>query len=218
MNVGHAAFDLALVTRRVGFGGQDNGAVMVGEGSDLGVEVRIIVVRFDHRRFEVIDDKRPGDASEVVEGVLDSPDEVFRGLAEDDFAVRLARVAQNDAEHMRPPALAVGRDDRCSGAEVDLGFLAGLALHPSERNGACASQFANESPDRLIASLEIVISFEILPDPLGRQASIKGGLNGLFVRSAFALPPGRPGDRNGWFCLPGISRGIVGPGDRNGWF
>ncbi len=96
-------------------------------------------------------------------------------------------------------AFAIGRDDGCASAEVDLGFFAGSAFHPSEWDGASGSQLANESLDRLAASFEFVIGLEILPDSLTRQASIKGSFDDLFVRLALALPPGRPGDRNGWF-------------------
>jgi hypothetical protein len=49
LGVADAALDLALVAGRAGFGGEDDGAVVAGEGLDLRVEVRVVPVGLRHR-------------------------------------------------------------------------------------------------------------------------------------------------------------------------
>ena len=74
--------------------------------------------------LQVVDHQRLGHAAEMPEGVLQHADEVLRRLREGGLAVRLARVAEHDAEDMRLAPLAVGADDRRASAEIHLGFLA----------------------------------------------------------------------------------------------
>ena len=65
--------------------------------------------------------------------VLNTTEKVVGGLALDDFAVSLAGVRQHDAKEVGLAALAVGADDRCAFAEIDLGFIARPAFQAAER-------------------------------------------------------------------------------------
>ena len=92
--------------------------------------------------LEVVEDQAPGHAAEVPEGVLQAAEEVVGGLAVDRLAVGLAGVAQDDAKDVRLAPLAVGADDRRAGAEIDLGLVAGVALHAAEGSScACSSRW-----------------------------------------------------------------------------
>ena len=98
LHVLHAAFDLALVTRRVGLGGQKHRAVVPRERLQLGMDLGIVPVGPRHGRLEIVDHQPLGHAAEMTEGVLQTCDERFRGLPPHGLAVRLAAVAQHDAE------------------------------------------------------------------------------------------------------------------------
>ncbi len=134
LHIAHARFDLAFVPGRPRPGGQDRHAVVVGKGAELGIKVGIKPVgRFDGR-LEVVEDQGPRHAAEADEGVLQTGQERVGGLPINGLAVALARVAEDDAEDVRPPS-ARGRGERYPAAEVDLGFFSRGALHTAEGQG-----------------------------------------------------------------------------------
>ena len=67
-------------------------------------------------------------------------------------------------------ALAVGSNDRGTGAEVDLGLVAWLALEASEGQFAGRLQAADEATDGVVAPGEAVLGDQVLVDPLGGEA------------------------------------------------
>ena len=106
-------------------------------------------------------------SAEVPEGVLQAAEEVVGGLAVDRLAVALAGVAEHDAEDVGLAPLAVGADDRCSGAEVDLGLVARLALDAAEGQFVRLLEAADEAADAVVAAGEAVVGDQVLVDPLG---------------------------------------------------
>jgi len=95
-------------------------------------------------------------------------------------------VAQNDAEDMRPPPLAVSLDDGRPGTEVDLSLLTGSALHPSEGERLGPAQPTDEPSDAVIRKLEAVVGHQILVNPLGCQALVQLGQDDLSQRLTLA--------------------------------
>ena len=176
--------DLPLVTRRVGSSGQEDTAVMLAEGADLGVELGIEPVGLLHGGLEVVQDQPSRHSAEVAEGVLDAAEEFVGGLAVDGLAVGLARVGQHDPEEMGSAPLAVGCDDRGSRAEVDLGLVTRLALEPPEGKLERRREAVDEATDGVVASPEAVLGGEILENALGAQTLITLGLNDVSPRFA----------------------------------
>ncbi len=84
LNVVHAPFDFALVARRSRFGRQQDRAVMLAETLQLGIEVRIVPVGFDHGRFEVVRNQRFRNAAKMPKGVFQNGNQVVGGLPKDD--------------------------------------------------------------------------------------------------------------------------------------
>ncbi len=74
------SLDLALVTGHSGPGREDDRTVMLCELLELGVEPRVIKVRIDDPRLEVVDHDGGGNGSEGSEGVFEVPDEVLGRL------------------------------------------------------------------------------------------------------------------------------------------
>jgi len=166
LDVFHAAFDLALVSRRVGSRRQYHAAVMMRERFDLRIKLRVEPVGLRDRGFEVVDHDRPRHAAEIPERVLKSAEEFIGRLAPYSLAICLAREAQAHAKHVRPTALAVRALDQRALAEVDLGFRARLNLDPSEWQRRLSAEATTESLHRLVAPGEVVLDLEILPDAL----------------------------------------------------
>jgi len=108
-------------------------------------------------RLEIIDHQGLGNAAEMGKGVFETTDEIFRRLRKRRFAVGLATVAEHDPKDVRlaPPAgtarRVVRRHDRRTGAEVDLGFLAGTDFHPPHRQFRPAAQSLHESSHAPVA-------------------------------------------------------------------
>ena len=175
LDVIDAPLDLPLVAGRVGTRWQEHGPVMFAEGADLGVDLRVEPVGLLHGRLEVVQDQPPGDAAEVPEGALQAAEEVIGGLAVDDLAVALAGVAEHDAEHMGLAPLAVGADDRGSGAEIDLGLVARLALDATEGQLLRLLESADEPADAVVATHEAVVGDQVLVDPLCAEAEVALG-------------------------------------------
>jgi hypothetical protein len=91
--VAHAAFHLALVLGRVGAAGHRRHAVVAAEIRQFRVHGRIIPIRLDHRRLEVVEIEQTRHPAEIPHGVLDHPQEGLGILAQHHLAVALARVA-----------------------------------------------------------------------------------------------------------------------------
>ena len=136
LDIAHAAFNLPLVPGRARLRGQDHHAVVLAEGLDLGIEVRVVPVRLLDRRLEVVDHQDLRHAAEMPEGVFNAANEIFGGLAIDRLGVSLAAVREHDAKDVRLPPLAIGQLNPCPGTEIDLGLLASFALHAAERQRA----------------------------------------------------------------------------------
>jgi hypothetical protein len=105
-----------------------------------------------HRSAKIIEHNGFGYATKIPEGVFQTPDEVFRGLAENDFAVSFPRMTQYDAKHMRPSSSALFIENESALAEVDLGFGPGGAFHAPEGQGRYFPKTAQVSLDRGVAS------------------------------------------------------------------
>jgi hypothetical protein len=122
----------------------------------------------------------------MAEGILKAPDEFVGGLPVNDLAVCLARVGQHDPKEMGPAALAIGPNDPCACAEVDLRLVTGTAFEAAERQLACRHQSADESPDAVIVPGEIVLGDQILVDALCAEPEIALCLNDAAPELALA--------------------------------
>lgn len=102
LHIVDSSFHLALVARGARLRGKDHRSVVGGESLNLRIELGIEPVGPGHRRLEIVDDQRLRNAAEVMEGVLQTTDEVLRRLAIHGFAVCLTRMAQHDAKDVGP--------------------------------------------------------------------------------------------------------------------
>ena len=84
----------------------------------------------------------------------------------DRFAVALARMTENDAEDMRPLALALDHDPG-SLAKVHLHLRAGFTFHPPPRQRRGRTQAPDKALHRLIAADELDLRDQVLVNPLG---------------------------------------------------
>ena len=175
LHVLHAAFDLPLVPGHIRLGRQDRNAVVPAEGAELGHQFRVEPVRMHYRRAKIVDHQNLGTSAETGKGVFQAADEVFRRLPKRGLAVRLAAVAQNDAKDVRLATFPVRPHDRRAGAKVNLGFLAGIAFHPSHGQCANLTQMPHESLDAVVTTRESVLADEVLIDPLGAEFLLQLG-------------------------------------------
>ena len=212
-----AGLDLALVPRHRRLRGQHHGAVVLAENPELGVEFRIEPIRLEHRRLEVVHDQGGGHAEERPEGVLQATDERLGVLAPDDLAVGLARVAEHNAEQVRPPSPAALLRDPGSLAEVHLHLRSRLALHPPERQRVDLHQSANVAFDRAVGAEKTMIPDQVLVDALDRQTALHRRLDHRSQRRAKARRTATRADGRvtGWFWRR-ITLGAVGR--VAGWF
>ena len=74
---------------------------------------------------------------------------------------------------MRLPPLAIGADQRRTGAEINLSLLARLGLEASHRQPRVSAEATDESPHAEIAAAEAVLGDQVLIDPLGRQTELQ---------------------------------------------
>ncbi len=204
------AFDLAFMARCVWLGRQDRGAVMFFKGAQLGRQFGIVPVGRFHSSSQVVDDNGLGNAAKVPKCILDRSDKIVGGLPKDDFGIALAGMTHDDTQDMRSPSLAVLADDGRSGAEVDLGFPAGLHLDAAECGRLLGSQLLNETTDAPIAALEVVFVLQVLEDPLSVKALLKLGFDdgaiGLAVAGRFG--GGRSVFRDAlWNAFRGVGAG-----------
>ena len=179
-------------------------------------------------RAEIVDHQDLGTTAKMPQGIFHAADEVFRGLPVGGLAVRLAAVAQDDAEDVRLATLAVRPDDRRAGAEIHLAFFACGAFHPPHGQHAAVAQPPHETFDAVVAAREAVLAHQILIDPLGAEFLLELRLNDRLKRLALARSATL--DRSG--LLPWVAachqrmpaglrdRSIFAwrPGGRNGWF
>ena len=92
---------------------------------------------------------------------------------------------------MRLPPLAFGGLDPRPGAEVDLGLLARLALHPPHGQRTNGAQAFEQSPHAVVtdpASSEF--GHQVLVNPFGGEPLRVPSENGLSPRLGIALPSG----------------------------
>ena len=132
LHILHARFDLPFVPGHCRLGRQDHRAVMAGELLQLGIEFRIVPVRMQHPRLQIVDDHRRRHPAKVPERVFQAPDEALGRLPPHRLAVALARMTQHTTEQMRSAALAVLDHPRPL-AEIHLQLLARRTFHAPER-------------------------------------------------------------------------------------
>ena len=80
LHIFDARLHLPLVVRTIRLRRQDHRAVMHRERLQLRMQLRVVPVRLRHRRFQVVDDDRLGNAPEVAERILQRSHERFRRL------------------------------------------------------------------------------------------------------------------------------------------
>ena len=139
------------------------------------------------RRLQVVDHERLRHAAEVVEGVFERVQEVVGRLAVGDFAVRLPRMRQHDAKHVRATPLAIRSDDRRAGAEIDLRLMPRRAFHAPKRQRPHPTQPAQKSPHAVVAHLGRVFGHQVLMNPPRGQARDLLRLDHFAPRLAVAL-------------------------------
>jgi hypothetical protein len=148
---------------------------MLGKGAQLRIQLGIEPVGLLDRGFEVVQDQSLGHAPEVDEGILQAAQEVIGRLTIDRFAVTLARVRQDDAEDVCPPAPAIGNGDGDAAAEVDLGFLTRSAFQAAEGKALALAQMENETPDAVIMTGKTMVADQVLIDALGGETEVQLG-------------------------------------------
>ena len=121
------------MARHVGLGWQNHRTVMLTEGLNLGIQLRIIPVRLADRGPEIIDDDGLEHALEMPECILQTADETLGGLMKYRFTVGFARMAQDDTEDITFSTFAFGGKDGRPGAEIHLRLLTRRRLHPPKR-------------------------------------------------------------------------------------
>ena len=188
LNIADAVLDLSLVAGHVGPRGQEHEAIMLTEGSHLGIELGIVPVGLLHGRAEVIEDQSPRCAAKLAEGVLEAAQKVVCGLAVDDLAVALARVGHHDAEEMGLLALAIAVNDAGTCAEVDLSLLTRPAFHAAKWQFGRRRQLSDEAPDAVVGTGETVLDDQVLVDALGAQSEVALGLDQLAPGLAVTRP------------------------------
>jgi len=148
---------------------QHDGAVVATEVGKLGVQFRIKPISLQHAGLEVVDDNRARHTAEVLQSVLEGPQEVIRRLREDGLAVASARVGEHDPQDVRLTAAAVGPDHRRSRAEVDLGFVSRWALHPPKRHRLDGSVLLEEASYAVVTDGDGsgMLGVQVLVDTLG---------------------------------------------------
>jgi hypothetical protein len=161
---------------------------VAAEGPHLGVKVGVEPIGAGDGGTQVVQDEALRYAAEVPEGVLQATQERLVGLATDDLAVALARVAQDDAEDVRPATRPVSVAEESALAEVDLRFLAGAVFQSAEGELLLGSELADEAADAVVAAGEAELGDQVLVDALGGQSEVDLDLDGLLERLATTEP------------------------------
>jgi hypothetical protein len=158
---------------------------MAREGLQLGIEIRIGPVGVQDRRLQVVEIEGSGRPTERAPGVLQPANEMLGILAEERFAVRLARKAQDHAQHPRATARTGGWINHPGArTEIHLGFLTRLDLHAPHSLWLSSPESAHVALDRLIRTAEADLADQILIDALRRQAGVEFGGDEFGVRVA----------------------------------
>src|SRR5262249_14123031 len=133
-----------------------------------------------------------------------------------DLAVGFARIAQHDAEDVRPAPGTVALPEESAFAEVDLHLLAGAALQPPEGESRLGLELADEAADAVVTDGRAQLSRPTLADPMGGQSEVDLALDGLPEGLAITEPADtRAGIDSGLATRFGAVRRA---GGRNGWF
>ena len=106
---------------------------MLAERFQTTVQLRVEPVCLLDGRTQVIDHQSLRNAIKFAERVLQAGQERFRRLLIDGFAVRLAAVTQDHAEHMGPFLATLRRQHGRPRAEIDLTLLPRRLLQPAKR-------------------------------------------------------------------------------------
>ena len=193
--VAHAAFHLALVLGRIGTAGHRCHAVVAAKIRQFRVQRRVIPIRLDHRRLEVVEIEQPGHSTERAHRVFDHPQERLRVLTQHHLAVTLARMAQHRPEQPRPPGFAASLHQRRAQPEVHLQLLPRRTFDAPDPLRLARLEPGHVARNRWIGPAETVPGDQILIDALGAQPQFQHRQNDLPERAAQAA---RAGDHFGW--------------------
>lgn len=194
LRIPDAGFRLALVLGFSGQAGKRHEAGVARIGGVGRIELRLVEVRLQHARLQIVDHDDPDDAAQRFEGPLVAADEGLHVLAPDDLLVGVPRVRQHHLEEPRPNVAPVLQRRRAF-PEVDLDLLAGTSVDPREDLGRLLLEATDEALDAVVAVLIALFDDEILIDPLRREARLQ-------------LPPDDGLERRGVrrACRPAIAR------------
>lgn len=207
-------FHLALVPRHPRLGRQNHRPVVLTEGLDFRVHLRIVPVRPTDGRLEIVDHGRLGNPAKGPEGVLQAAEEVLGRLMVNHLAVRLSRETQDDPEDITAATFAVRPQNRRPDAEVHLCLLTQQHLQPAERQRLTLTQTLEEPTNAGVAGRETMPLHQVLVDPLAGQSLPELCLNHRPKRLTEALRTGTlvrqwglrrrgPGDRVHRWLRPG---------------
>jgi hypothetical protein len=172
---------------------------MAAEIREFRVHRRVIPIRLDHRRLEVVEIEQTRHPAEMAHGVFDHPQERLGVLAQHHLAVALARVAQHRTEQPRPPGFSASLDERRAEPEIHLQLLARLALDAPNPLRFARLELGHVARHRWIGSAETVPGDQILIDALGAQSEFEHRGNDLPQPGAQAA---RAGDHLGGALWP----------------
>ena len=136
--------------------------------------------------------------AQMPEGILYAADEVLGRLPPEGLGVTLARVTQDQAQDMGTASAPVLHHPGPL-AKIDLCLLSRLTLHAPERQGIGLLQLPHEALHRIVAAGELLLTHQVLVNPLGGQAGVQTGFDEALKRLAVTDSAGLgPGGRNGW--------------------
>ena len=166
LNISYAVFNLAFMLRGSWQARQDHRPVVASELQQFWVELRIGKIKFEHRRFKIIQINCLGNSAEIAEGIFQAANERLGVLMEDRLAISLAGETQNDAEH---PGLAAGPlagKNRSTRTKIHLRLFAWTDLDAPDPRRVGFTKLAHQPLNRLIGAGELHLDFKILIDPL----------------------------------------------------
>src|SRR6266478_3036158 len=111
-------------------------------------------------------------------------------------------------------------DHPSSLAKIDLCLLPRLTLHPPERQGMGRFQLPHKAFHRIVAAGKLLLTHQVLMNPLSGQAAVQTGLDESLKRLAVTDSARLgPGGRNGWVWRLGwrTRRRNLRTGGHNGW-
>ena len=133
-HVGHLALDVGLSLGMAGHGRVDDEPAVPGVLLEGSLEGRIVAVRLDDGRLEVVDDRAVGHAAEELPGVLQTLDQIRHLLSVGQVHVLVAAEDQGDHQGVYHPPPAGGRvREQAQLAEVHLRQLTGFHVHNPHR-------------------------------------------------------------------------------------